>query len=814
MRILFADDSMTAQNMGKKILTDAGYEVVAVSNGAAAVKKIAEQKPDIIILDIYMPGYTGLEVCDKIRGSAETFKTPVLLTVGKMEPYRPEDANRVKADGVIIKPFEASDLLAVIKKLEERVVPKAAAAITEQTVLLERTPELEEFLRAPSGNHTETPVETARNSMPAMVDVPDNMANAAAFSDLLGSEAVPTVDTMPLNRQMPVAELSAFLEAPVPSPVSVPVAPDRGDVDRDGMIVGEFTGLAPEDVVEEASEPTVAPSWNPEVSAGYGPSDLGVEHEKPLGSPERLPDTESEEVISAPIVGHDFVEPAPTVEANSEPAAASLPVVQPNHDVQELEPQEVTVASTSMPAEAAETITVSEIPAEMLELWNEPQPTVKPEAPAAVEVAKLPVPEPPAPVVEPELVRETAELDSFSVKVETQIQQIETIVAASEARQTEPEVEKPSEPGLEIYPTTSESATRQEKSGEKESEEKEESEDDFEARVAAAMSAYEQPDRRREPAPAGDERRVDAKEHPVAPESVVEPISSNERYSFEYAPPITSPEFEPTTDVAASTEIESPVDEIPMPRAGLNAPVDEILTPGAGMKAPVDEILMPGAGMKAPVDDEIPMPEAGTKAPVDEILMPGAGMKAPVDDEIPIPAGTKAPVDDEIPVPEAGTKAPVDDEIPIPEAGTKAPVDDEILIPGAGMKAPVDDEILIPGAGMKAPVDDDIHLPVAETPNSLGPAIESVQAMPAIERENQVPTPKVASTSWPLPADSETIISEIKAQVSPAPVGTTANPGETQMIASVVHRVLERLRPQLIEEISRELKSQKEPEKD
>src|SRR5215813_5068300 len=93
---------MTAQNMGKKILTDAGYEVVAVSNGAAAVKKIAEHKPDIIILDIYMPGYSGLEVCDKVRASHDTLKTPVLLTVGKMEPYRPEDANRVRADGVII----------------------------------------------------------------------------------------------------------------------------------------------------------------------------------------------------------------------------------------------------------------------------------------------------------------------------------------------------------------------------------------------------------------------------------------------------------------------------------------------------------------------------------------------------------------------------------------------------------------------------------------------------------------------------------------------------------------------------------------
>src|SRR5260370_42576845 len=99
--------------MGRKILTDAGYEVVAVSNGAAAVKKIAEQKPDIIILEVYMPGNSGLEVCEKVRGSVATVKTPVLLTVGKMEPYRPDEANRVRADGIIVKRVEATCLLAM-----------------------------------------------------------------------------------------------------------------------------------------------------------------------------------------------------------------------------------------------------------------------------------------------------------------------------------------------------------------------------------------------------------------------------------------------------------------------------------------------------------------------------------------------------------------------------------------------------------------------------------------------------------------------------------------------------------------------------
>ncbi len=120
LRILLADDSMTAQNMGKKILTDAGFDVVTVSNGAAAVKKLAESSPDIAILDVYMPGYTGLEVCEQMKSAPATAHVPVLLSVGKMEPFRPEDGMKVKADGVIIKPFEATDLVTVVDKLAER----------------------------------------------------------------------------------------------------------------------------------------------------------------------------------------------------------------------------------------------------------------------------------------------------------------------------------------------------------------------------------------------------------------------------------------------------------------------------------------------------------------------------------------------------------------------------------------------------------------------------------------------------------------------------------------------------------------------
>jgi CheY-like chemotaxis protein len=126
--VLLADDSVTAQNMGRRILMDAGYEVVTVNNGSAALKKIHESRPDLIVLDVYMPGYGGLEVCQRLKESADTARIPVLLSVGKMEPFKAEEARRVRADGHIVKPFEASELLAALTKLEDRIVPQAESS--------------------------------------------------------------------------------------------------------------------------------------------------------------------------------------------------------------------------------------------------------------------------------------------------------------------------------------------------------------------------------------------------------------------------------------------------------------------------------------------------------------------------------------------------------------------------------------------------------------------------------------------------------------------------------------------------------------
>jgi CheY-like chemotaxis protein len=117
LNILLADDSVPAQNMGKKILVDAGYQVLTVSNGLEALRKIADAVPDIAILDIFMPGYTGLEICERLRASPVTASLPVILTVGKLEPYRPQDGEHVHSNAVIVKPFAAAELISAVRSL-------------------------------------------------------------------------------------------------------------------------------------------------------------------------------------------------------------------------------------------------------------------------------------------------------------------------------------------------------------------------------------------------------------------------------------------------------------------------------------------------------------------------------------------------------------------------------------------------------------------------------------------------------------------------------------------------------------------------
>src|SRR5437588_4733624 len=213
LKILLADDSMTAQKMGKEILTTAGYEVTAVSNGAVAAKKLVD-KPDIIVIDVFMPGYSGLKLCEKIRASMDLAKTPVLLTVGKMEPYKAEDGQKVKADGVIVKPFEATDLLAAVQKLAEKIKedakPKKSGAY-EKTMIFKAPQVIEEF-KDDSGDWRSQAEHAAEATGPPRMQMSSEVGSAPAFgADLMGdASSVPAAEGAPKGGYSSAADAPAL----------------------------------------------------------------------------------------------------------------------------------------------------------------------------------------------------------------------------------------------------------------------------------------------------------------------------------------------------------------------------------------------------------------------------------------------------------------------------------------------------------------------------------------------------------------------------------------------------------------------------
>ena len=107
-RILLADDSPHAQRMGERILRDEGHEVITVSDGKVAMLRLQDASPDLIIADISMPEVSGYELCEYVKGHGGM---PVILTAGAVEPVDEKEVDRVRADGVLKKPFEASLLL-------------------------------------------------------------------------------------------------------------------------------------------------------------------------------------------------------------------------------------------------------------------------------------------------------------------------------------------------------------------------------------------------------------------------------------------------------------------------------------------------------------------------------------------------------------------------------------------------------------------------------------------------------------------------------------------------------------------------------
>jgi CheY-like chemotaxis protein len=238
-KILVADDNSNIQKMVGLALKDQGIDVVAVGNGEAAVRKISDLRPDLVLADVFMPVRNGYEVCKYVKEDSSLAHIPVILLVGAFDPLDEQEAQRVGADGVLKKPFVPPDpLISMVKSALVRAANSAnAAAVAEKT-------NTSAMIGGPvsAGGHpiggsparVGKPNDTVVSS-PAVVAIP---SEAPALEDMSFVEEIPAkAETLTIESTGKPLAFGSLLETPATEAVddsAVFVAPPSPELaDRD-----------------------------------------------------------------------------------------------------------------------------------------------------------------------------------------------------------------------------------------------------------------------------------------------------------------------------------------------------------------------------------------------------------------------------------------------------------------------------------------------------------------------------------------------------------------------------------------------------
>lgn len=131
-KLLLADDSVTIQKVVNLTFADEGIEVVAVGDGDAAMQKFVESVPDLVMVDVNMPGLDGYRICEMIKQDDETKHIPVILLVGSFEPFDEEEARRVGADDFLTKPFQS--IRQLVNKVSDLLNGKKSGTLGNEAV--------------------------------------------------------------------------------------------------------------------------------------------------------------------------------------------------------------------------------------------------------------------------------------------------------------------------------------------------------------------------------------------------------------------------------------------------------------------------------------------------------------------------------------------------------------------------------------------------------------------------------------------------------------------------------------------------------
>ena len=135
-KILVADDSATIHKIVSLTFAQEEFAVESVLNGNQVLDKALDVKPDVILVDAFIPGLNGYQVCEKIKATPPLSRIPVLLMVGSLEPFDKVEATRVGCNGYLTKPFDTSELIhmvhSVVAQARESDASSPPAAVAAQ----------------------------------------------------------------------------------------------------------------------------------------------------------------------------------------------------------------------------------------------------------------------------------------------------------------------------------------------------------------------------------------------------------------------------------------------------------------------------------------------------------------------------------------------------------------------------------------------------------------------------------------------------------------------------------------------------------
>ena len=119
-KILVIEDDPIALRFTRYTLEQEGYQVVTAPNGSEGLRKAWKEEPDLIILDVMLPGIDGFEICHRLRAEPQTARLPILMLTAKAQEVDKATGLKMGADDYLIKPVDPSDITSTVENLLTR----------------------------------------------------------------------------------------------------------------------------------------------------------------------------------------------------------------------------------------------------------------------------------------------------------------------------------------------------------------------------------------------------------------------------------------------------------------------------------------------------------------------------------------------------------------------------------------------------------------------------------------------------------------------------------------------------------------------